>query len=525
MEYSLSSSLIGGSGSLNPDKLSLDLQFATTKSLTAVKGPTPTFVRASTGTFVDYNGILKTGVDAAAINVARFDHETSYVGSEITIACANCFDGNGGAVKSSDTVLFSGLDANGYPLFIGSYFNVSYDTGSSYWVLSGASGDFEATRTQDIGGAYTIANGTGTSVQVDLFLACKGLLIEEGRSNQIKYSYNNFTNAYWDSTASNVTAVDSVAFGPNGISFGASSLTEIVDVSVSRHIHELAGVFTPVANSSYTMSAWVKQSESNPIRYVQLAFWIAGFGSTAYMNFDIQAGVVGTGGAGITNSSITAYPNKWYRITATATSVASPAASGFQLGFSTTSSAVRAEAYTVVAPTKSIYLWGAQVELGAFPTSYIPTIASVPITRSADLCSITGSAFTSFYNQPAGTVIANIYSCNGIQPRFNSFGPSRTLELLKFNGIAYHNGTNETNITFTATFPCKVGVTCTLNDSIGVFNGVLGGSRTSLIMPSPTYMNIGCYLDNALQLNGCISSIKFYKKRLTNAKLQSLTAP
>lgn len=48
----------------------LDLPFATTKSLTATKGPTPSFSRASTGTYFDSNGILQT----AAINVPRFDH-------------------------------------------------------------------------------------------------------------------------------------------------------------------------------------------------------------------------------------------------------------------------------------------------------------------------------------------------------------------------------------------------------------------------------------------------------------------
>ena len=48
----------------------LDLPFATTKSLAATKGPTPSFSRASTGTYFDSNGILQT----AAIDVPRFDH-------------------------------------------------------------------------------------------------------------------------------------------------------------------------------------------------------------------------------------------------------------------------------------------------------------------------------------------------------------------------------------------------------------------------------------------------------------------
>jgi len=57
MNYSLGNTLSRG-GSLNADGLSLDLQFATDKTLTARKGPTPTFTRASSGTFVNANGIV-----------------------------------------------------------------------------------------------------------------------------------------------------------------------------------------------------------------------------------------------------------------------------------------------------------------------------------------------------------------------------------------------------------------------------------------------------------------------------------
>lgn len=71
MNYSLGNMLGGSNGSLNPDKLSLNLQFATDKTLTARRGPTPTFTRASTATFVGSDGLIQS----AAINQARFDHD------------------------------------------------------------------------------------------------------------------------------------------------------------------------------------------------------------------------------------------------------------------------------------------------------------------------------------------------------------------------------------------------------------------------------------------------------------------
>jgi len=76
MNYSLGNMLSRG-GALNPDGLSLDLAFAADKTLTARKGPTPTFTRASTATFVGSDGLIQS----AAINAPRFDHDP------VTLAC------------------------------------------------------------------------------------------------------------------------------------------------------------------------------------------------------------------------------------------------------------------------------------------------------------------------------------------------------------------------------------------------------------------------------------------------------
>jgi hypothetical protein len=53
------------------DQLALDLPFAETKSLTARVGPTPTFTRSSTATFIGSNGLIQS----AEINEPRFEHD------------------------------------------------------------------------------------------------------------------------------------------------------------------------------------------------------------------------------------------------------------------------------------------------------------------------------------------------------------------------------------------------------------------------------------------------------------------
>ena len=51
-------------------------------------------------------------------------------------------------------------------------------------------------------------------------------------------------------------------------------------------------------------------------------------------------------------------------------------------------------------------IWGAQLEAGLFQTSYIPTTSSA-VTRAADVASITGTNFSSWYNQSEGTMFAD----------------------------------------------------------------------------------------------------------------------
>lgn len=508
----LSNSLVGG-GSMNPDKLSLNLPFATSKSLAASRGPTPTFTRGSRGT---HNALGVLIANEILIPTGTSNGRNSWAIADGIINHALSYDG---------TRWVAGIDP-------GDFSQVAYyaANGSEWrpnkanWSGSGIPSEYipiEATNDTTF-----VINAETNEPRFDhnsVTYACKGLLIEESRQNRTRYSYNNFTNAYWESTASNVTAADGVYPGPDGLINSCSSLTEIAGVAVSRHIHELTGEFTPVANTPYTISVWVKQTPTNPVRYVQLAFWISGFGSTAYMNFDIQSGVVGTGGAGITASSITAYPDGWYRITATATSVASPTASGFQLGFSTTSGAARTEAYTVVSPLKSIYLWGAQVEAGSFATSYIPTVAT-SLSRSADVCSITGSAFTGMWNISAGTLFSDLASEKGAVLRAVTAIGSSTAEqvAIGYDVTRVRTGSVDIGSFYTATtivgkravaYASSQQAASQLGNVLSSTNAGLPSGISSLIIGGTT----------GTTTNVIVSTIRYYKKRLPNAKLQSLT--
>jgi len=379
-------------------------------------------------------------------------------------------------------------------------------------------------------------------------LAPNGLLIEGQTTNLTKRSDNAFTNnLYWETTASNVDAADSAVTSPTGVASTASTLTEryALGASVSRHIHQLTGEFTPTVATSYTMSAWVKQPTSAAVRYVQFAFWIAGFGATAYMNYDIQTGVVGTGGAAITASTITAYPNGWYRITATAPATAT-GSSGFQLGFSTTSGAARTEAYVITSGSeKAIYLWGAQVEAGVGASSYIPTVAS-QVTRAADECYIADiSGFN--YSTTNGTIATQlVYTKQATgyteQIGFMTAGDQPTIEIYLNPNVALYTsvrgsslntgGANECGSTITLNTLIKYAVSVdTVTDPIVKTNtnGVATSANKSGTgnMYTATRFVFGRLPASGYGASyGCltIKSVKYWNTTKTAAELVALTA-
>lgn len=182
--------------------------------------------------------------------------------------------------------------------------------------------------------------------------------------------------AYWSKDLT--TVIDNNTTAPNGTTT-ASKLTEAAGTG-SHHIHNASGSFTPIVGASYSMSCFVKLPSTAAGRFVQLPFFIAGFGSNAYVNFDLLNGVVGTIGSSITSSSIMVIGDGWYRISASALATAT-GSSGFQLSLITALTSARTESYTVTAGSeKAIFLYGLQIEAGS-ATEYFPTTTRLNMPR------------------------------------------------------------------------------------------------------------------------------------------------
>ena len=177
--------------------------------------------------------------------------------------------------------------------------------------------------------------------------------------------------------------------------------------------------------------------------------------------------------------------------------------------------------------TGTVLLWGAQLEVGSFATSYIPTGAA-SAARSADVCSITGANFTSFWNQSEGTMFA---ASTRLQPTglyYNSIivasdgtnnnrifigngGNPNDIEFVinKFNVTEYNGSINNGGLVR------RGALAYSQSSSNRSYNGNIGTDDTSSAIPAVTQLIIGA--------GQVISSTRYYKKRLSNAKLQALT--
>jgi hypothetical protein len=208
--------------------------------------------------------------------------------------------------------------------------------------------------------------------------SCPNILLEPQRTNLALRS-EEFNDATWTKANSSVTANSTTS--PSGV-INADTLA--ADGTFNQHFVNQLNSFT--LGVSYTLSVYLKKGTNN---FAQLyAFSTIG---GMFANFDLNNGVVGTLGTTTGSnptSSITNVGNGWYRCAITFVPTIT-LISGFAIMPVTSASAARAESNTL---STSVFLWGAQLEAGAYPTSYIPT-SSASVTRNADVIS-RGNIFT-----------------------------------------------------------------------------------------------------------------------------------
>ena len=180
-----------------------------------------------------------------------------------------------------------------------------------------------------------------------------------------------------------------------------------------------------------------------------------------------------------------------------------------------------------------LILWGAQLEAGLSPSSYIPT-TSAAVTRTADSVSMTSTAFTAWHSAAQGTLYVEATAAatgatRGLASLNDGSGSNVTQLFLTSSDaprLEVYNGATQANLTASAVTPTtafKVAGAYKANDFALCSNGGAVGTDTSGAVPAVTQLSIGAINGATSPLNGHIRRITYWPTRLANAELQAIT--
>ncbi len=340
-------------------------------------------------------------------------------------------------------------------------------------------------------------------------LAAQGLLVEEQRTNLCLQSkdinYTAYPTLWQFSNGPTPWAPVAAVTAPDG-----TLTAQQYSVVVNANAYTAYQAMTVTASTVYTWMLYVKLG-TLPVNEYLIAFRDDTNG--AFIAVDIAPTLVSVG-------------NGWSRLTYTLTTPAGCVS-------------MRCYPFRNTGPSigGTISFWGAQLEAGAFATSYIPT-TTAQATRAADVATMTGTNFSSWYNQTEGTFVINSTSSAALSgfPTSLTFSDGSQSNKVQayihtsgvYSGVASGNvGQGDIGVLGApvAGTQVKFASAIAVNSAVSAWNGVLGDLDTALTMPvGINQLRIGAMVTGAQNLNGTIRSITYYPRRLSNTELQALTS-
>jgi hypothetical protein len=361
--------------------------------------------------------------------------------------------------------------------------------------------------------------------------SCPNILVEPQRTNLVLRS-EELDNATWNKFGSLTISANSTT-SPSGV----SNADKIIPNS-GTGIFAIGQSFVKAnSNITYTLSGYAK-----PSGYDFLLFRIDSLaGNGIKGSFNISTGTISTAfsneGVGFTfiNANITNANDGWVKWHITFTSDLLFSLRAIIFVSSVDGNPFLPPSYTANG-TSGAFIWGAQLELGSYPTSYIPTVAS-SVTRNADVISKTG--ISSLIGQTEGTIYAEIKVTKllGAASRYVfhlSDGTANNRIYIAFSGASsnvlrariFSGGTlqcsiNSSALTSTGTY--KLAMAYKNNDIVFYINGIQIGTDTSATIPTCSKVDLGHNQAGASQFNDGINNANIWKTRLTNDELAELT--
>tara|TARA_R110000822_G_scaffold32556_1_gene93241 strand:- start:90 stop:836 length:747 start_codon:yes stop_codon:yes gene_type:complete len=248
---------------------------------------------------------------------------------------------------------------------------------------------------------------------------------------------------------------------------------------------------------------------------MQTSHFTTGGGTTW---FDLSDGSVGTTAADHT-AFIEPLGNGWYRCSIV-----------FAAGADTTGTVYIAPAdadndMTVdLDGTSSILIWAAQIEAGAFPSSYIATAAAA-VTRNADVL-IAGDMVT----DAAGTAYAEVTQPDGATANAYALNRSASGRIL-YKGttslvaqIAVYNGTNLSSSSGPSRVSTPIAVAATWGDALTAYYNAVPDATPAAYSGTMGTGNLGIGNNQAgsEQWQGTVREVKIFDSELTATEVADL---
>lgn len=381
-----------------------------------------------------------------------------------------------------------------------------------------------ATRFNSSGVLETVGNDVARLDFDPATLAPRGLLVEEQRQNLFQRS-EEFNDAYWTLLGATVSANSTAA--PTGTNV-ADTLVEDTSTGQHRVTRTVSGTTN---TNAHTVSFFAKASTRTRV-YVGMAESPT-FTRQGNAVFDLLTGTVvststGAGGATGGSAAIQNVGNGWYRCSYTLT--LGGADSAIFVDFNLVSSGTTIS-YTGNG-TSGLFLFGAQIEAGAFPTSYIPTTTTA-LTRAADVASV--NTLSPWFNSTVGTIYVEASNAQVQASLFSTDDGTASNRIVTYFNVAnspalrvVSGGVDQCNYsagTITQNAAFKLAAAYQVNDFAASLNGAAVVTDTSGTIPTgQTTARIGTNVSLANSINGYLRRITYYPRRLTDAQLQQITA-
>lgn len=314
---------------------------------------------------------------------------------------------------------------------------------------------------------------------------CPSILVEPQRTNLLNQSQN-FSSSCWVS-ASGVTVTNNTRVAPDG----TMTADTIAGTLAGNKVYYESSSFPTIPANSNTVTGSVYVYATSAI--------------TIILNIYEWAGAE-------TSQSFTLTPNTWQRLVYTKT---------FSGGSGNVGLSIQTDAQTV-------FVWGAQLELGSYATSYIPTTSS-SVTRNADVINKTG--ISSLIGQTEGTLFVDFYHDGSQNYNLSSISNGLYDDAVFFEmylgnmyGVIWDSGSQQFlyNGGSLSVGRHKMAIGYKANDVVFYIDGVLKTTDTSATIPTTARVDVGS-LANATIEKTQNNLTALWKTRLTNTQLAQLT--